>query len=151
MSKDEKVKIAGDIPWAKKASVFLLLLDDVLRNLKSASVTQEICEEAIGTCWLWLSDRGVSADKLAYYLDSDEMQSGPLAEENFASGSVAQNSLNLILLVVGFFANKAYRIAGQQEKISESICEADEGAEAYIIGYIDRVGLSDRLKIYLHV
>ncbi|WP_231666430.1 Imm6 family immunity protein [Pseudomonas quasicaspiana] len=87
----------------KKASIFLLLLDYALRNLESASGTQEKCQEAVDRCWLWLSEGGLSAYELSYYLDSDEMQNGPLAEENFASESVEQNSLILILLVVGFF------------------------------------------------
>lgn len=68
--------------WVKKASIFRLLLDYALRNLDSASDTQKKCQEAVEKCWRWLSDRGLSADELAYYLDSDDMQSGPLAEGN---------------------------------------------------------------------
>ncbi|WWF45897.1 Imm6 family immunity protein [Pseudomonas trivialis] len=102
MDNKEALNLIDSMRWIKKASIFLLLLDYALRNLDSASGTQEKCQEAVDRCWQWLSDRGLSADELAYYLDSDEMQSGPLAEGNFASESVEQNSLILILLVVGF-------------------------------------------------
>ncbi|AHL32074.1 hypothetical protein CD58_03840 [Pseudomonas brassicacearum] len=149
MDNKEVLKVIDSMMWAKKASIFLLLLDYALRNFDSASGTQEKCQEAVDRCWLWLSDRGVSADELAYYLDSEEMQSGPLAEENFASESVEQNSLILILLVIGFFANKAYKVAGLQEQMSESICEADESSAVYIVDYIGRVGLSGVLSVYL--
>ncbi|RMS27982.1 Imm6 family immunity protein [Pseudomonas syringae] len=143
------LKVIDNMVWVKKASIFLLLLDYALRNLDSMSVTRERCQEAVDICWLWLTDRGVSADKLAYYLDSDEMQGGPLAEENFASESVEQNSLILILLVIGFFANKAYKLAGLQKEMSESICEADDSSTVYIVDYIDRIGLSGVLSTYL--
>ncbi|WP_116867006.1 Imm6 family immunity protein [Pseudomonas syringae] len=145
------LKVIDNMVWVKKASIFLLLLDYALRNLDSMSVTRERCQEAVDICWLWLIDRGVSADKLAYYLDSDEMQGGPLAEEKFASESVEQNSLILILilLVIGFFANKAYKLAGLQKEMSESICEADESSTVYIVDYIDRIGLSGVLSAYL--
>jgi hypothetical protein len=149
MDNKEALKLIDSMMWIKKASIFLLLLDYALRNLDSASGTQEKCQEAVDRCWLWLSDRGLSAHELAYYLDSDEMQSGPLAEENFASESVEQNSLILILLVIGFFANKAYKIAGLQEQMSEPICEADESSAVYIVDYIERIGLSDVLNAYL--
>jgi len=153
MDNKEALKVIDSMMWTKKASIFLLLLDYALRNFDSASGTQEKCQEAVDRCWLWLSDRGVSADELAYYLDTEEMQSGPLAEENFASESVEQNSLILILililLVIGFFANKAYKVAGLQEQMSESICEADESSAVYIVDYIGRVGLSGVLSVYL--
>eukprot|EP01133_Synstelium_polycarpum_P008242 gene8242-9690_t len=93
MDNKEALKVIDSMMWVKKASIFLLLLDYALRNLDSASDTQK-----------------------KY---SDDMQSGPLAEGNFASESVEQNSLILILLVIGFFANKAYKIVGLQEKMSE--------------------------------
>ncbi|MBI6834903.1 Imm6 family immunity protein [Pseudomonas syringae] len=143
------LKFIDNMVWVKKASIFLLLLDYALRNLDSMSVTRERCQEAVDICWLWLIDRGVSADKLAYYLDSDEMQGGPLAEEKFAFESVEQNSLILILLVIGFLANKAYKLAGLQKEMSESICEADESSTVYIVDYIDRIGLSGVLSAYL--
>lgn len=149
MDNKEALKVIDSMVWMKKASIFLLLLDYALRNLDSASSTQEKCQEAVDRCWLWLSDRGLSADELAYYLDSGEMQSGPLAEENFASESVEQNSLILILLVIGFFANKAYKVAGLQEQMSEPICEADESSAVYIVDYIGRIGLSGVLSVYL--
>lgn len=149
MDNKEALKVIGSMMWVKKASIFLLLLDYALRNLDSASDSQEKCQEAVDRCWRWLSDRGLSADDLAYYLDSDEMQNGPLAEGNFASESVGQNSLILILLVIGFFANKAYKSAGLQEQMSEPICEADESAAVYIVDYIERIGLSDKLSAYL--
>ena len=149
MENKEALNLIDSMRWIKKASIFLLLLDYALRNLDSASGTQEKCQEAVDRCWKWLSDRGVGVDELAYYLDSDEMQSGPLAERNFASESVEQNSLILILLVVGFFANRAYKIAGLQEQMSEPICEADESSAVYIVDYIERVGLSDVLNYYL--
>lgn len=149
MDNKEALSVIDSMMWIKKASIFLLLLDYALRNLNSASDTQEKCQEAVDRCWLWLSDRGVSAHELAYYLDSDEMQSGPLAEENFASESVEQNSLILILLVIGFFANKAYKVAELQEQMSEPICEADESSAVYIVDYIERTGLSDMLSAYL--
>ncbi|MDY0836683.1 Imm6 family immunity protein [Pseudomonas sp. SED1] len=149
MDNKEALKVINSMMWIKKASIFLLLLDYALRNFDAASDTQEKCQEAVDRCWRWLSDRGLSADDLAYYLDSDEMQSGPLAEGNFATESVEQNSLILILLVVGFFANKAYKIAGLQEQMSEPICEADESSAVYIVDYIERIGLSDKLSAYL--
>ncbi|POA33805.1 MULTISPECIES: Imm6 family immunity protein [unclassified Pseudomonas] len=149
MDNKDALKVIGSMVWMKKASIFLLLLDYALRNLDSANGTQEKCQEAVDRCWLWLSDRGLSADKLAYYIDSDEMQSGPLAEENFGSESLEQNSLILILLVVGFFANKAYKVAGLQEQMSEPICEADESSAVYIVDYIGRIDLSGVLSIYL--
>lgn len=43
---------------------------------------------------------------LYYCLGLDEMQDVPLAEQKFASGSFEQDSLVLILLVVGFFLIK---------------------------------------------
>ena len=149
MDNKQALNLIDSMRWIKKASIFLLLLDYALRNLDSASGTQEKCQEAVDRCWQWLSDRGLSADELAYYLDSDEMQSGPLAEGNFASESVEQNSLILILLVVGFFANRAYKTAGLQEQMSEPICEADESSAVYIVDYIERIGLSDTLSAYL--
>ncbi|SCW81799.1 MULTISPECIES: Imm6 family immunity protein [unclassified Pseudomonas] len=149
MGNKEALKVIVSMMWVKKASIFLLLLDYALRNLDSAGGTQEKCQEAVDRCWLWLSNREVSAGELASYLDSEEMQSGPLAEENFASESVEQNSLILILLVVGFFANKAYKVAGLQEQMSESICEADESSTVYIVDYIGRIGLSGVLSVYL--
>lgn len=149
MDNKEALKVIDSMVWVKKASIFLLLLDYALRNLDSASETQEKCQEAVDKCWRWLSDRGLRPDDLAYYLDSDEMQSGPLAEGNSASESVEQNSLILILLVIGFFANKAYKIAGLQEQMSEPICEADESSAVYIIDYIERIDLSDKLSAYL--
>lgn len=149
MDNKEALKVIDNMMWMKKASIFLLLLDYALRNFDSASGTQEKCQEAVDKCWLWLSDRRVSADELAYYLDSEEMQSGPLAEENFASEGVEQNSLILILLVIGFFANKAYEVAGLQEQMSEPVCEADESSAVYIVDYIGRVGLSGVLSVYL--
>ncbi|OLY74448.1 hypothetical protein AU074_26235 [Pseudomonas sp. ATCC PTA-122608] len=149
MDNKEALKVINSMMWIKKASIFLLLLDYALRNFDAASDTQEKCQEAVDRCWRWLSDRGLSADDLAYYLDSDEMQSGLLAEGNFATESVEQNSLILILLVVGFFANKAYKIAGLQEQMSEPICEADESSAVYIVDYIERIGLSDKLSAYL--
>ncbi|WP_347929562.1 Imm6 family immunity protein [Pseudomonas helvetica] len=149
MDNKETLEVIDSMVWVKKASIFLLLLDYALRNLDSASSTQERCQEAVNRCWLWLSDRALSADELAYYLDSDEMQSGPMAEENFASESVEQNSLILILLVIGFIANKAYKVAGLQEQMSEPICEADESSSVYIVDYIGRIGLSGVLSVYL--
>lgn len=149
MDNKEALKVIDSMMWVKKASIFLLLLDYALRNLDSASDTQKKCQEAVDKCWRWLSDRGLSADELAYYLDSDDMQSGPLAEGNFASESVEQNSLILILLVIGFFANKAYKIVGLQEQMSEPVCEADESSAVYIVAYIERIGLSDKLSVYL--
>ncbi|MCQ3031994.1 Imm6 family immunity protein [Pseudomonas syringae] len=149
MDNNEALRVIGNMKWIKKASIFLLLLDYALRNLESASGTQEKCQEAVDRCWLWLSERGLSAYELSYYLDSDEMQNGPLAEENFASESVEQNSLILILLVVGFLANKAYKVAGIQEQMSEPVCEADENSVVYIVDYIERIGLSDVLSVCL--
>ena len=149
MDNKETLKVIDSMMWIKKASIFLLLLDYALGNLDSASDTQKKCQEAVDRCWRWLSDREVSAAELAYYLDSEEMQSGPLAEGNFASESVEQNSLILILLVIGFFANKVYRVTGLQEQMSEPICEADESSAVYIVDYIDRIGLSDMLSSYL--
>jgi SOS response regulatory protein OraA/RecX len=149
MDNKKALDVVNSMVWIKKASIFLLLLDYALRNLDMASGTQEKCQEAIDRCWLWLSDRELSADELAYYLEADEMQSGPLAEENFASESVEQNSLILILLVIGFFAHRAYKIAGLQEQMSEPISEADESSAVYIVDYIERVGLFDKLSVYL--
>ncbi|MDY0936075.1 Imm6 family immunity protein [Pseudomonas viridiflava] len=149
MDNKEALNLIDSMRWIKKASIFLLLLDYALRNLDSASGTQEKCQEAVDRCWQWLSDRELSADELGYYLDSDEMQGGPLAEGNFASESVEQNSLILILLVVSFFANRAYKTAGLQEQMSEPICEADESSAVYIVDYIERIGLFDILSVYL--
>lgn len=135
--------------WVKKASIFLLSLDHVLNNFEAKSDTQIKCAEAVDRCWSWLGGRSVSADDLAYYLDSDEMQEGPLGEHNFASDSVGQNSLILVLLVVGFVANQAYRASGLQDKMSASICEADEGAAEYIVDYIFRLGMGGVFSIYM--
>ncbi|MBD8203283.1 Imm6 family immunity protein [Pseudomonas viridiflava] len=149
MDNKEALNLIDSMRWIKKASIFLLLLDYALRNLDSASGTQEKCQEAVDRCWQWLSDRELSADELGYYLDSDDMQGGPLAEGNFASESVEQNSLILILLVVSFFASRAYKTAGLQEQMSEPICEADESSAVYIVDYIERIGLFDILSVYL--
>ncbi|WP_052719941.1 hypothetical protein [Pseudomonas ogarae] len=77
------------------------------------------------------------------------MQNGPLAEQNFESDSLQQNSLILILLVVGFFAHRAYEFSGQQEKMSASIAEANEGAIDYIVDYVDKTGLRSVLFGFL--
>lgn len=136
-----------DMVWVKKASIFLLSLDYVLDNFEAKSDTRIKCAEAVDKCWSWLVGRSVSADDLAYYLDSDEMQAGPLAERNFAPDSLEQNSLILILLVVGFFAHQAYKSSGLQDKMSASICEADDRAAEYIVDYIFRLGLDGIFSI----
>lgn len=149
MDKKEALQVIDSMMWIKKASIFLLLLDYVLPNLESASETQGQCQEAVAKCWQWLSDRGPNAAEIGYYLDADEMQSGPLAEGNFASGSLEQDSLILILLVIAFFANKVYKITGLQAEMSEQVCEADESSAVYIVDYIERIGLSEVLNSYV--
>ncbi|WP_434572507.1 Imm6 family immunity protein [Pseudomonas sp. Z3-6] len=149
MDNKEAIDLIGGMMWTKKAAVFLLVLDHALSNLESAVVTHSKCKEAVELCWVWLSDHSVSADRLAYFLDSDEMQNGPLAEHNFKSESLEQDSLILIMLVVGFFAHQAYKVSGQQKKMSASVCEADEGAAEYIVDYIYKVGLINILSVYL--
>jgi len=137
------------ISWIKKFTVFLLSLDHALENLNSKNATYSACHEAITLCWTWLADRTVSGEQLAYYLDSDEMQNGPLAESNFSENSLEQNSLILILLVVGLFAHRAYTIDGRTQEMSESVCEANEDATEYIVDYIKRTGLLDIFNIHL--
>ncbi|QGA48295.1 Imm6 family immunity protein [Pseudomonas brassicacearum] len=149
MENSELLGVIDSMVWTKKAAIFLLLLDRALVNLESANLTHDRCEEAIDLCWQWMSDRSVDGDHLAYYLDSDEMQNGPLAEQNFESDSLQQNSLILILLVVGFFAHRAYEFSGQQEKMSASIAEANEGAIDYIVDYVDKTDLRSVLFGFL--
>ncbi|GAB7532019.1 hypothetical protein PS3A_44340 [Pseudomonas sp. 3A(2025)] len=149
MDKQAISRQASEMPWIKKAAVFLLVLDHALENLKSSGATHATCKEAIELCWQWLSDRSVTGEALAHYLDSDELQDGPLAESHFAAGSVEQDSLILIVLVVGFFAHRAYKVSGQQARMSASVCEADEGAAQYIVEFIDKVGLMDVLGAHL--
>lgn len=139
----------SEMPWIKKAAVFLLVLDHALENITSSTSTHETCKEAIDLCWQWLSDRNVTGEALAHYLDSDELQDGPLAESNFANGSVEQDSLILIVLVIGFFAHQAYKVSGEHAKMSASVCEADEGAAQYIVDFIDKVGVLDVLGVHL--
>ncbi len=129
------------MPWIKKAAVFLLVLDHALDNLKSSAATHETCKQAINLCWQWLSDRTVTGAALAHYLDCDELQNGPLAERNFAAGSIEQDSLILVLLVTGFFAHQAYKDSGQGAMMSAAVGEAGEGAVPDIVEFIDKVGL----------
>ncbi|MBC3300070.1 hypothetical protein H0Z09_02935 [Pseudomonas sp. SWRI18] len=135
--------------WIKKASIFLLVLDKVLDNLSSTPTTHTKCSEAIELCWSWLSERNVSPEQLAYFLDSDEMQNGSLAEHHFTTASLEQDSLILILLVIGFFAHQAYESSGRQEEMSASVNEAGEQVVESIVEYIYKVGLADVLDIYL--
>ncbi|MCQ3001525.1 Imm6 family immunity protein [Pseudomonas syringae] len=144
---EKEITIAiASMAWTKKASVFLLLLDQVLKGLDSSNSTWEKCAEARDTCRLWLSAKRCDPEHLAYYLDSDEMQNGVLSEQNFADGSLEQNSLVLILLIVGFFANQAYKFSDSQENMSAAVCEADEGSVEYIVDYVERVNMLGFLR-----
>ncbi|MFL1480207.1 Imm6 family immunity protein, partial [Pseudomonas grimontii] len=109
MSYSESLSVLEGQMWVKRAAIFLLILDQALDNLSSAPATYTKCSEAIELCWSWLTDRSLSPEQLAYYLDSDEMQNGPLGEHHFITESLEQDSLILILLVIGFFAHQAYK------------------------------------------
>lgn len=135
--------------WIKKAAIFLLVLDQVLDNLSSTPATYTKCSEAIELCWSWLLDKNVNPDELAYFLDSDETQNGPLAEHHFTTASLEQDSLILILLVIGFFAHQAYKASGRQEEMSASVNEAGEQVVESIVEYIYKAGVGDVLDIYL--
>jgi hypothetical protein len=107
-----------------------------------------ILKKVINLCWNWLGHGEVEPKDLAFYIDSDLALDGSLAEQNFAGGSEEQNSLILVLLVVAFFANRAYRVVGLQHQMSESINEAGEESEEYIIDYIEKLGLKNLLCQY---
>lgn len=148
MTDKEITAALTQMAWAKKASILLLLIDQVLKGFDVSNLTWKQCAEARDTCRLWLSGERCDPEKLAYYLDSDEMQNGALSEQNFADDSLEQNSLILVLLVVGFFANQAYKVSGRQEKMSAVVCEADEGSIEYIVDYVERVGMLGVLRVY---
>jgi hypothetical protein len=76
MSYSESLSVLEGQMWVKRAAIFLLILDQTLDNLSSAPATYTKCSEAIELCWSWLTDRSLSPEQLAYYLDSDEMQNG---------------------------------------------------------------------------
>ncbi|WP_458376179.1 Imm6 family immunity protein [Pseudomonas pergaminensis] len=149
MDNKQVLALVNDLPWTQKATIFLRVIDHVLNSFSTQVATQEKCREAVKLCWSWLQDHSVEPDRLAYYLDSEEMQDGPLAEHLFVEGSLEQDSLILVLLVVGFFAHEAYKQAGRSKEMSAAITEADEGAAEYIVDYIGRVGLVDKLSTYL--
>ncbi|WP_447891929.1 Imm6 family immunity protein [Pseudomonas marginalis] len=149
MSYSENLSVLEGQMWVKRAAIFLLILDQTLDNLSSAPATYTKCSEAFELCWSWLTDRSLSPEQLAYYLDSDEMQNGPLGEHHFITESLEQDSLILILLVIGFFAHQAYKVSGRQERMSASVNEAGEQAVEYIVEYIYKVGAGGVLDVYL--
>jgi len=149
MDNKQILNLVNCLSWPKKATTFLLVIDHSLNNFSTQAATQEKCREAFKLCWSWLQDQNVEPDQLAYYLDSEEMQEGPLAEHLFADGGIEQDSLILVLLVVGFFAHEAYKRAGRSKEMSAAMVEADEEAAEYIVDYIGKVGLSDVLITYL--
>jgi hypothetical protein len=73
-------------------------------------------------------------------VDSNEVQQGCLDEGNFESGGVEQNSLIFILMVVGYFANRAYRLSSLSDQMSESICEANDNLLPYFLEFADQLG-----------
>lgn len=101
-------------------------------------------------CWHWLAHAGVDPKDLSFYIDSDLTINGCLDERNFIGGSREQDSLILILLVVGFVANKAYKVAGVEHQMSEQVTEAGEESVGYIVGYVKRLGFESLLESMLH-
>ena len=147
---DIDVDVFMEKPWGKKASVLLLVAEKVFNNLKSHVDAYNVCEKAVNDCWVWLGDREmVSPQSISYYVDSDEVQQGCLDESNFESGGVEQSSLIFILMVVGYFANRAYLVSGISDQMSESVCEANDNLLPCFLEFADQLGHKDFIFYYL--
>lgn len=136
--------------WARKASIFLLGAEKVINNLCSTQETYAVCQEAVNKCWLWLSDSSlVLPHELSYYIDDEHVQSGCLNEKIFVEGSVEQNTLIFILMVVALFANRSYSVSGIPEAMSESVCEADDSLLPFFFDLSSSLGVEGFLRSHL--
>lgn len=135
--------------WTKKSAIFLLIADHAILSLKSSPSTMLSCDEAIKKCWQWIADKSIKPDQLAQYIDSEEIQNGPLSESLFEDDSIEQNSMILIILIIGYFSHRAYLESNQQHAMSEPIAEANEHSAEYIIDYIKKANLLEILDTYL--
>lgn len=133
------------LPWTTQAAIYLNTVTPALAHLEGAPDAHTLCAEALQQCWQALTDEQVSADQLARYLDSDELQNGPLCEFQFPPGTLQRHSLILLMLVVGYCAHQLYLRAGQRQAMSASISEAGDGVVAYIVEYVEKAGLSTQL------
>jgi hypothetical protein len=147
---EKKIEFIHAATWSEKAAGFLFISKAATANFLKGSETQLECRRAIGLCWHWLAHAGVDPKDLSFYIDSDLTINGCLDERNFIGGSREQDSLILILLVVGFVANKAYKVAGVEHQMSEPVTEAGEESVDYIVGYVKRLGFESLLESMLH-
>jgi hypothetical protein len=121
-----------------------LLAEKILINLETYADTHSACSNAIDTCWTWLSDRdAVLPSDLAYYVDAGETSFGSLDELRFENDSIEKSSLIFIVMVIGYFAHKAYWVAGIPKQMSESVCEANDNLLPEFFKYAALLGYEE--------
>jgi hypothetical protein len=150
LTEETKLEFIQAATWPEKAASFLLISKAATASFPKDSETQIECRRAIGLCWHWLAHEAVDPKDLSFFIDSDLTINGSLDERKFIDGSREQDSLILILLVVAFLANKAYRVAGLKHQMSEPVSEAGEESVGYIFGYIKRLGFESLLETMLN-
>lgn len=127
------------MPWAKKASIFLMYSEKACLFFDDYPNTQRVCREAILACWGVLSNENIDPVVLSSFVDGNEGVNPYLQESIFLEGSNQKNALIYIVMVLGYFANYLYKLKEREDEMSENACEANDDILCYLIEWIKKL------------